>query len=187
MLFDWIPSKHIGHNFLCQWNGEWSDSSPSISSYLKFNDSPTALLHPFFVWELVFPSTNFYKSCSLYIIHHIHKSECIWAYLGSSHDYFSTYLIIKDLTNELRVGGIFASVLHFVVYEQSIVDGHTRLRPYVYKMVEREQSFLHDFIPSIDTFVTMMSVLKVYKINPVKMYLQFTYRRLRAKWSYLPL
>ena len=79
------------------------------------------------------------------------------------------------------MGGIFVTVLHFFVYLQSIVDGHTGLRPYVYKMVERELSFLHDFIPSIDTFVTMMSVLKVYKINPVKMDLQFTYRRLRAK------
>ena len=26
----------------------------------------------------------------------------------------------------------------------------------------------HDFIPSNDTFVTMMSFLKVHKINPVK-------------------
>ena len=34
-------------------------------------------------------------------------------------------------------------------------------------------SLYHDFIPSNDTFVTMMSILKVHKINPVKEFLYF--------------
>ena len=38
-------------------------------------------------------------------------------------------------------------------------------------MVEGELSLYHDFIPSNDTFVTMMSFLTVY--NPVKKYLHF--------------
>ena len=40
-------------------------------------------------------------------------------------------------------------------------------------MGEGELSCYHDFILSNDTFVTMMSFLKVYKINPVKEYLHF--------------
>ena len=34
-------------------------------------------------------------------------------------------------------------------------------------------SLHHDFILSNDTFVTMLSFLKVHKINPVKEYLHF--------------
>ena len=40
-------------------------------------------------------------------------------------------------------------------------------------MVEGELSFYHDLIPSIDTFVPMVSFSKVYKINPVEDYLHF--------------
>ena len=34
-------------------------------------------------------------------------------------------------------------------------------------------SLYHDFIPSNDTFVTMLSFLNVHRINPVKEYLHF--------------
>ena len=51
----WLDTfKTSWPQLLRYWNVDWSDSSPSISSFFEFNDSPQRYCIFFFRWELVF-------------------------------------------------------------------------------------------------------------------------------------
>ena len=53
------------------------------------------------------------------------------------------------------------------------ISNHQRFNKWATRGVFLYLSLYHDFIPSNDTFVTMLSFLNVHRINPVKEYLHF--------------